>query len=688
MTKNIDLEFRPTTYFRPQKLEDYLLSKVKGAVLRKKLQALFDEGRHAEVSQLLSTDGISAADRKALESVHPMFMGGNYLPDTEEGEVEIGRISIQSTTYDVTCVYAKPINGEIHYRIVDEYNGETLDAPTEAVSKQPMSLQEFRDFFLKGWPLLDVLEMNFEGDLDGSLDFFTCASDFYPEFDRACRDFVIENFPVADEDEGEPGDTCPICEKFNSTPSGDTCEHLCAWQWDGQLEIVNGASSQESHWTDLVDLVSSREDDSPEDVILKAQEKKSPTRAKLIAAASRGCSLIEVLTDVLDVQSGNGWSTAGMLGGAGFNLYIDDPKKLRELDKECVLLVEACSQISVEVGVSGLEKERPQEPVDWLPVASGLWEEDRYHSGHIAYYIANVSPGNWVMDGVSRNTMLDDVTEEDIEEGRLNDDQIQAMWGQTLEEAQNAEFREIVAKCSGVTSEVSPYEIAKILYRAVCDDGGKEISEFDRSNGLLDGPPVAKPEDNKTQLTSSSAKSKSKRLRAKPGGNARPSDSDSSKSKNAKAEQKGWSKTLNALAEANDPTTQLNQIANEGAVPPVGNVTRLLLLSWIKAKPLSGGKFKTSDVNGFGVSGNHEEPFLSIVLGRDERKLRVLEDIRCNDPESYQSLLSKLKLVADSAKKKRPEIKNMAMPSMGKSMLSALYSYGENLLTGIPSDEA
>jgi hypothetical protein len=155
----------------------------------------------------------------------------------------------------------------------------------------------------------------------------------------------------------------------------------------------------------------------------------------------------------------------------------------------------ACSQVSVEVGVSGLENERPQETVDWLLVASGLWEDDRYHSGHIAYYIANVSPGKWVMDGVSRNTMLDDVTEEDVEEGLLNDDQIQAMWGLTLEEAQNAEYREIVATCSGVTSEVSPYEIAKILYRAVCDDGGKVISEFDRSSGLLDGPPVSVDEE-------------------------------------------------------------------------------------------------------------------------------------------------------------------------------------------------
>jgi len=201
---DIDLNQRPDTYFRPQKLERYLLSKVKGAVLRRRLQGLFDEGRHAEVRSLLTSEGISAADRKALESLHPMYMGGNYLPDTEEGEVEIGRICIRSTTYDVTCVYARPVEGGIHYRVVDEYDGETLEEPTEIRTELPMTLGEFVDFFLAAWPLFDVLEMNFEGDVDASLDFFTAESEFYPEFDRLCREKVVEYFPEP-EDEDEDG---------------------------------------------------------------------------------------------------------------------------------------------------------------------------------------------------------------------------------------------------------------------------------------------------------------------------------------------------------------------------------------------------------------------------------------------------------------------------------------------------
>lgn len=201
MSDEIDLDYRPDTYFRPQELERYLLSKVKGAVLRRELQALFDAGRHAEVSTLLTAEGVSARDRKVLESFHPMFMGGNYLPDTEDGEVEIGRISIASTTYDVTCVYAKPAGGAILYRVVDEYDGDTLVGSATARTSRPMTLGEFADFFLAAWPLIDVLKMNFGDDLDASLDFFTAASEFYPDFDRLCRQRVIEHFPPPDEPE-------------------------------------------------------------------------------------------------------------------------------------------------------------------------------------------------------------------------------------------------------------------------------------------------------------------------------------------------------------------------------------------------------------------------------------------------------------------------------------------------------
>lgn len=50
-----------------------------------------------------------------------------------------------------------------------------------------------------------------------------------------------------------------------------------------------------------------------------------------------------------------------------------------------------------------------------------------YHSGHVAYYMRETVPGTWVLQAVQRNTELDGVSEEDVEEGMLNDDQSQTI---------------------------------------------------------------------------------------------------------------------------------------------------------------------------------------------------------------------------------------------------------------------
>lgn len=205
MNNTIDLDYRPESYLRPLRLERYLLARVKGAVVRRNLQAFFDAGRHAEVRTLLAVEGISAIDCKVLESVHPMFMGGNYLSDMKRGEVEIGRIEIESTTSDVTSVYAQPDRGTIRYRVVDEYGGDTLQGPPRKRTAKPMTLGEFADFFLGAWPLIGVLRMNFGNDRKVALDFFVATSEFYPDFDRRCRQRVIEHFPKAENDDDALG---------------------------------------------------------------------------------------------------------------------------------------------------------------------------------------------------------------------------------------------------------------------------------------------------------------------------------------------------------------------------------------------------------------------------------------------------------------------------------------------------
>ena len=144
-------------------------------------------------------------------------------------------------------------------------------------------------------------------------------------------------------------------------------------------------------------------------------------------------------------------------------------------------------KITIDSKESGsLEKRRPAGKVKWQLVVRVDWSESPYHSGHIAYYIAKTSPTEWMLDSVQRNACLDHVTQEDVDEGALNDDQIQAMWGQNLEDAQAAEFRQIVAVCSEAEVNAQAKDIAVILYGRVCEAAGRSaIDDEDFSNGLL-----------------------------------------------------------------------------------------------------------------------------------------------------------------------------------------------------------
>ena len=65
-------------------------------------------------------------------------MGGEYLPDRRDTEVEIARLNIDSTTSDVTSVYARPGKDRINYRAVDEYDGDTLSEKRTRSSKRPL----------------------------------------------------------------------------------------------------------------------------------------------------------------------------------------------------------------------------------------------------------------------------------------------------------------------------------------------------------------------------------------------------------------------------------------------------------------------------------------------------------------------------------------------------------------------
>lgn len=186
----IDLSFRPASYFWPMGLETHLLSRIKGAERRTIVEGLVKAGRVDEVFDFIAKSALDDDERRALGGIHPRFMGGEYLPNLGQSEVEIARITIQSTLQDVTSVFARRGRRRIYYRVVDEYEGETLSGRTERTSTKPLALGELERFFNGAWSIFDILEMNFGDDgydPDDIRRFSSVTSQFYPQIGALYR---------------------------------------------------------------------------------------------------------------------------------------------------------------------------------------------------------------------------------------------------------------------------------------------------------------------------------------------------------------------------------------------------------------------------------------------------------------------------------------------------------------------
>ena len=181
----IDLAYRPESYFWAYDNNIKLASDIKGAERKAMYERALRSGDIELANAIISEPELTHEQRKAQSGMHPFWMGGEYLPNREAQEVEIARITIASTTQDVTCVYAKRGKSRIHYRIVDEYEGMTLDN-RRRTSLKPLSLIELFDFFIKGWDLFCCLDANFceHGYVREEVQGFIvdASSSFYAEF--------------------------------------------------------------------------------------------------------------------------------------------------------------------------------------------------------------------------------------------------------------------------------------------------------------------------------------------------------------------------------------------------------------------------------------------------------------------------------------------------------------------------
>lgn len=211
---DMDLQYRPNSYFWAREHGIPLVSDIKGAERRKLYTDSLQAGVPEWVDPAFLQHALPNEHRQAQGRIHPAYMGGEYLPNNRTGEVEIARITIASTTQDVTCIYARRVGQRIHYRVVDEYSGDTIEGRGHRTSLKPLTLKQLTDFFLKSWNLLSCLDANFESDAyprDEVHDFIADASSsFYAEFDSLIHALVDEWLdqvsPIQDDGSEKPHD--------------------------------------------------------------------------------------------------------------------------------------------------------------------------------------------------------------------------------------------------------------------------------------------------------------------------------------------------------------------------------------------------------------------------------------------------------------------------------------------------
>jgi hypothetical protein len=190
----INYDFRPESFWAPPSDPlEAILRNVKGRRRREMIRDYYAAGRLEELFDELLKDSLDDEARNGLSQIHPTLMGGEYLPNYRRQEVEIARITLESTTSDVISLRARPAGSRIKYHIVDEYQTE-FSLPHKT-SSRPYSLGELIRFLDSvdhpdadvSWRrfgfVLSFNQCNLDcgTDLETLCDFTSVSSDYYPD---------------------------------------------------------------------------------------------------------------------------------------------------------------------------------------------------------------------------------------------------------------------------------------------------------------------------------------------------------------------------------------------------------------------------------------------------------------------------------------------------------------------------
>jgi hypothetical protein len=140
MSVQIDLNYRPSTYWPESLDQEQLLSRIQGESRRTIARNILAEEGFAGLNAFLAREVLDEEDRRDWGLLHPQCMGGEYLPQLGAETVEVARISLASATADQISIRASNSGTEIRYSVCDEYDTEFDLAFTN--SEQPLSLGE------------------------------------------------------------------------------------------------------------------------------------------------------------------------------------------------------------------------------------------------------------------------------------------------------------------------------------------------------------------------------------------------------------------------------------------------------------------------------------------------------------------------------------------------------------------
>jgi hypothetical protein len=190
--KKYKMNYRPKSYFADK--NSMCLANIKGEIRRRTAIDAINSGSTTQLEGEIGQESLQRNVRDAVGRVHPAFMGGEYLPDSEENEVEIARVTLKSTTVDVFSVRARNDGTNIHYRVVDEYDSDFSVSPEQ--SESPLTFGELialidgTEGASDDGPGLTSVFRNQEGSVD--VDFVKVTSIFYPELQRWYREEAVE----------------------------------------------------------------------------------------------------------------------------------------------------------------------------------------------------------------------------------------------------------------------------------------------------------------------------------------------------------------------------------------------------------------------------------------------------------------------------------------------------------------